>query len=612
MVIAIASGKGGTGKTTFAVNLAHVLGEAGERVRLLDCDVEEPNDHLFVRPAAAVATAVEVLKPVCDEALCTGCGACAEACNYNAIAVIRGKVLIFNELCHSCGVCSHVCPEKALTEVPAAIGEVRAALEHEPFSFVDGVLTVGEPLAPAVVRKVKELIDDNPGSVNIIDAAPGTACPVVEAVGGVDVVVLVTEPTPFGLNDLKLAVGLTLKLGVPTGIVVNRSDGRDAIIAEYADAVGLPIVGRIPFRRDYAEAYSRGAILADLFPELRDNLLRIHQHIRALQSTTPPVPPPEEQVAMPERTTLLGYTGDAEDYHELTIISGKGGTGKTTVAASFAELADSTVLADNDVDAADLHLLLCPINVEVHGFEGGTKATIDPAECAGCGRCAESCHFDAIKLDGPGNDVVATTYRVDEVACEGCGLCSRVCPLDAITNRRAVNGTWYVSDTEHGPMVHAKLGVAEENSGRLVTQVRNRAAELARELGLERILGDGPPGTGCPVIASVSGADLVLVVTEPTVSGVHDLERVLRLAAHFAVPALVLVNKADLNAEQADRIDMLAQEYGSRVVARIPFDPNVNDALMAGKTVVAHGTGPAAEAIRRAWRALADLTQEVS
>ena len=608
MVITVASGKGGTGKTTFAVNLAHALGENGESVRLLDCDVEEPNCHLFVRPYFTATEPVTVLKPVWDETRCDGCGKCAEACNYNAIAVIKNKVLIFNELCHSCGVCSYVCPENALTEMPVEIGRVQVAPGNVPFAFVHGRLNIGEPLAPAVVRKVKEHVD--PVAVNILDASPGTACPVVEAVRGADVAVLVTEPTPFGLNDLKLAVGLSLKMRVPTGIVINRSDGADSIIAEYAESVGIPVLGRIPFRREYAETYSRGGILVGAFPELRDNLLEIYERLRDLQGTVAPAAPEEAHFAVTGEYVLPAVTGNADDYREITVISGKGGTGKTTVVSSLAALAKNNVLADNDVDAADLHLLLTPHVVEGHDFVGGTKAVIHAGKCAGCGRCAAACHFDAIHLDGPANDRTDATCRIDEFACEGCGLCEHVCPVGAVDTEQSVTGRWYVSNTDCGPMVHARLGIAEENSGRLVTQVRNRAAELVRELKQERILGDGPPGTGCPVIASVSGCDLVLVVTEPTVSGVHDMKRVLQLTAHFGVPARVVVNKADLNVEQTDRIARIAVNMGSRVIAHIPFDRNVNDALMAGRTVVKHGRGRAAEAIRRVWHELKRELQE--
>jgi len=613
MVLTIASGKGGTGKTTLAVNLAHALSAreqsrpaAGPRRRicLLDCDVEEPNDHLFMRPAFVSEEPVMVAKPVWQADRCTACGRCVAACRYNALAMIKGKVLIFNELCHSCGVCSRVCPEEALREEPTRIGTVQSTAPDAPLVFTHGTLDIAESLAPNVVRAVKAHVD--PDAITIIDASPGTACPVVEAVRGADAVLLVTEPTPFGLHDLKLAVGLTLKLGVPTGIVVNRSDGTDRLIADYAASVGLPIAGRIPFRRDYAEAYSGGAVLVERFPELRENLLNLFD---TLATACPPLPP-EEGFELSADVAAPWPVGTAGGYQEITVISGKGGTGKTTLVSSLSKLAEQAVLADDDVDAADLHLLLTPLVRERHDFVGGTKAWIDPEACLGCGRCAQACRFHAIEsLPGePGQ--VAVPYRVEPMACEGCGLCRRVCPVDAIADLDNVNGRWFVSSTAAGPMVHARLGIAEENSGRLVTQVRNRAAELATELRQALILGDGPPGTGCPVIASVSGTDLVVIVTEPTVSGVHDMERVMRLSQHFGVPAVVVINKADLNPEQAGRIEAIATAHGSRVIGRIPFDRQVNDALMAGKTLIGYGTGPAEAAVREVWRRLQAVLSE--
>lgn len=611
MILTVASGKGGTGKTTFAVNLSYALAQQGHEVRLLDCDVEEPNDHLFVKPDFTEESDVTVLKPVWDPDKCTGCGECADACNYNAIAVVNDKVLIFNSLCHSCGACSYVCPEHALHEKPEAIGAVQGAPGNQPFAFAHGLLNIGEALAPNVVQAVKDHID--PGAINILDASPGTACPVVKALNGADVAVLLTEPTPFGLNDLKLAAAMCLDMGIPTGIVVNRSDGEDGLIDDWARTVGIPVVGRIPFARKYAETYSSGGILVEHHGELRAELLAIYERLAALRGSVVPTVPEMDRMGAADESAepvgagasgpQAGHAGSrADECREVTVISGKGGTGKTTITACFAELAENLVLADNDVDAADLHLLLKPVVREAHPFVGGVKAFVDADACIACGDCADVCHFDAFRFDGPANDRTDRTWRIDPLACEGCGLCRRACPVDAIQTDPAVTGNWYVSGTDRGPMVHARLGIAEENSGKLVTQVRNRADGLAVERQASLILGDGPPGTGCPVIASVSGCDLVLIVTEPTVSGVHDMDRVLSLAGHFGVPTLVIINKADLNAGQAARIESITGQSRSRVIGRIPFDRAVNDALMAGKTVLDGGESAAADAIRAAWK----------
>ncbi len=301
---------------------------------------------------------------------------------------------------------------------------------------------------------------------------------------------------------------------------------------------------------------------------------------------------------------------------ELVVISGKGGTGKTSVLASFAALAQNAVVVDCDVDAADLHLVLHPKVLQRHEFTAGSKARIKPGHCTACGKCEELCRFDAIYYDGPGNGRprkgdsprwtaigrVAKTFRVDTIACEGCGVCFDHCAENAIEFEPAVCGQWFVSHTRCGPMVHARLGIAAENSGKLVTQLRRAAQQVAIERQRTTILCDGSPGIGCPVIASLTGASLALFVVEPTVSGEHDFGRVTQLAAQFGVPGLLAVNKADLNPQAAERLEAFARKRGMAVVGRIPYDRAVTAAQIARKTVVEASDGPAARAIRALWQ----------
>jgi MinD superfamily P-loop ATPase len=281
---------------------------------------------------------------------------------------------------------------------------------------------------------------------------------------------------------------------------------------------------------------------------------------------------------------------------ELVVISGKGGTGKTSVVAAFAALAGGAVLADCDVDAADLHLVLRPGTGQEHPFSGRRQAIIDPDACTACGRCADVCRFAAVlgRTDGG--------YSIDPIACEGCELCRRVCCADAVRMEPVVNGAWMVSETRFGPLVHARLGVAEDNSGKLVTLVRNEARRVAEERGLPLVIVDGSPGIGCPVISSLAGADLVLAVTEPTVSGRHDLGRVLQVVRQFRLPFAVCINKADLELEQSARIAEEASSGGAEFVALVEYDPAVTHAQVAGTDVIAYG-GRAAAEITKLWGA---------
>lgn len=325
--------------------------------------------------------------------------------------------------------------------------------------------------------------------------------------------------------------------------------------------------------------------------------------------------------------------------NELVVISGKGGTGKTSVVAAFASLAQSKVMADCDVDAADLHLVLEPEILARHEFRAGHEAVIRQEACQSCGICLARCRFGAVSqlsnAEGePMYQVAAancsdcsfcvrscpvksidlinamreacgeinkTAYFIDPLACEGCGVCVDACPSHAIDFPERIAGEWYISDTRHGPMVHARLGIAAENSGKLVSVVREQAKRIAEEQGCHLILTDGPPGIGCPVIATLTGASLVLIVTEPTLSGQHDLERVAELARHFRIPALVCVNKWDLNPSICETIEVSAAAAGVAPVGRIRYDRAVTAAQVAGKNILEFTPDGVADDLRNLW-----------
>ncbi|MBW1635918.1 MAG: 4Fe-4S binding protein [Deltaproteobacteria bacterium] len=277
---------------------------------------------------------------------------------------------------------------------------------------------------------------------------------------------------------------------------------------------------------------------------------------------------------------------------ELVVISGKGGTGKTCLTAAFASLAENTVLCDADVDAANLHLLMNPEIKKKTDFMGGSIAKIRNDDCTECGRCLELCKFEAISEE----------FVVDPISCEGCGVCVDLCPEQAIDFPVQKCGEWYISDTRYGPMVHARLGIAEENSGKLVSLVRQQARTVAEETGRDLILTDGPPGIGCPVIAAIGGATALVIVVEPTVSGLHDMERVADLAAHFKIPGLVCINKYDLNREMTREIEKVARKRNMNVVGRILFDSLFIEAMVEGKNILEYKeNSEAAAGVRKVW-----------
>ncbi|HPO16826.1 MAG TPA: 4Fe-4S binding protein [Candidatus Hydrogenedentes bacterium] len=325
---------------------------------------------------------------------------------------------------------------------------------------------------------------------------------------------------------------------------------------------------------------------------------------------------------------------------ELVVISGKGGTGKTSVVAAFASLAGNKVLADCDVDAADLHLILQPKTHSVHEFRSGNEAVILQEACTGCGACLVNCRFGAVKqtsgvdvewmlrasahacddcdfcvrscpnrsidmihaMQESYGDADRATFVIDPLSCEGCGVCVDTCPAKAIQFPERIAGEWYLSDTRHGPMVHARLGIAAENSGKLVSLVRQQARQLALEQGKDLILIDGPPGIGCPVIASITGATMVLIIAEPTLSGQHDFQRVTELAHHFQIPAYLCVNKWDINLNLTETIEKCAVQFGVQALGRIRYDKDVTKAQIQGENILEYSKNGIAADVRDLWQ----------
>ncbi|OQY34251.1 MAG: (4Fe-4S)-binding protein [Anaerolineaceae bacterium 4572_5.1] len=289
---------------------------------------------------------------------------------------------------------------------------------------------------------------------------------------------------------------------------------------------------------------------------------------------------------------------------QLVILSGKGGTGKTSVAAAFAHLLSldnapfRAVLADADVDASNLELVLSPKVISHEDFWGGQFAKINEDTCTECGICEEVCRFDAISSPVPSEK----GYQVDPIACDGCAACVYQCPVEAITMHNQIAGEWFQSESRYGPLFHASLGAAQENSGKLVTLVKQQARLLAMDKDYDLVLVDGPPGIGCPVISAVSGADLALIVAEPTASGVHDMHRVLETTAHFGVPAMVCINKADIYPKGTSEIENFCHQEGISVVGKIPFDTTVTKAMVQGQPVTLYASdAPSSQALRDIW-----------
>ncbi|MBA7598327.1 Iron-sulfur cluster carrier protein [subsurface metagenome] len=593
MIIAIASGKGGTGKTLVATNLAAVIPGA----TYADCDAEEPNGHLFLKPQISDTKEVYVQVPEIDNERCTGCGECARHCAFNALAVVKSKVLIFSELCHGCGVCSAVCPEGAIKEKPYVLGKVRTGTFLNNKRFVDGTLAIGQLRSAEVIEQVVDSLKDS--EMVILDAPPGTSCAVVAATRRADACLLVTEPTPFGLHDLRLARDMLTRLRVPCAVLINRADIGDEEVERYCKDQGIPVLARIPFDRKIAAFYAEGKLIVDEQAKWRDIFSNLARKLSDIENYSLPDFVESEEKVLDQASVSSKSAASVSAFSSFPVLSGKGGTGKTMLASCLAAAWEDKVCADADVDAANLGILLEGEITEEMPFSSGLQAEIDSQLCTGCGTCVDACHFSAIEMKE------GEAY-VQELFCEGCGLCQIVCPAEpnAVTLQRPRSGGITIKETPYGDVVSAELFPGAEASGRLVTEVRKTAERICSQNGAGNILIDGSPGIGCPVNAALTGTHGVLLVAEPSISSLHDLGRILKLLDFFSLKRWVVINKYDLSLKLTGEIEGFCRDQNVPVLGRIPFDRTITESITRAQI-------PSADSCCNQARLLQDITERV-
>jgi len=386
-------------------------------------------------------------------------------------------------------------------------------------------------------------------------------------------------------------------------IIVNRADYSDNDLKKYCHDEKLEIIAEIPDDRKIAECYSVGNLAVLEFPEyyklFQDTALKILSPANNKKNVLKKIKKEElESTDILNVECAVKENKIINETKEVVIISGKGGTGKTSITAAFCTLEKNIAISDCDVDAADLHLVLNPKILQSGGFSGGKKAEIEIAKCTSCGKCYNVCKFNAVIKNSQDNKNI---FFIDPHSCEGCGACLLVCKSDAINLKPVINGKWFISQTRFGPMSHAKLGTAEENSGKLVSLIRNKENQLAKEFNINLSIIDGSPGTGCPVIASITGCDYAVVVTEPTVSGVHDLKRILDVIKFFNIKSGIIINKYDLNIEKTREIKKITADCKADFLGTIPYDKLFTEAQMKKKSIIEYTDNNTTITLKEIW-----------
>ena len=578
MKIAVTSGKGGSGKTLLATCLAEIISKT-QPVTYIDCDVEAPNGHLFIKPKN---TEVREEKAKSIESIdldkCVFCGKCAKTCFMNAIIVGRENAMVFPELCRYCGGCEVVCKEQALVKGSRTIGQSMAGSSGNiEIRWAELATGAGGMTTTLIKNLINNIADDG---ITIIDSPPGTSCPVVETVQGADIVVLAADPTRFGMHDLKLSVAMCRKLGIEPLIIINRVGiGHLEDLMQWCQQQQLTVIGEIPDCREIAECYSRGLIATDQIESVKEIFEGIVAKLLDYKPDAKAEIKIDQKLYLAEAQTRKSAVSNNDrntDAFEIAVLSGKGGSGKTSISACLAQLSGN-ITADCDVDAADMHLLLNPEIEECCDFVGGNVMQIESNKCHPCGDCIYICQFGAVER------TETYGYRINEDKCEGCGACLELCPRNAIYSKPSVNGRMYLSNMRFGKLSHATLAPGQENSGKLVTTVRSQAVGFAQR---GTVIIDGSPGTGCPVIASVGGVKVAVLVTEPTLSGLHDLKRIYDLCRHFKVPAKIIINKADINIHVTSEIETFARENNIEVAGRLIYSDDFNKAQQQGQTIL--------------------------